>query len=41
VPIHYDTFEVIKQDANAWAQRVENETAAKVAVMKPGDTIEL
>jgi L-ascorbate metabolism protein UlaG (beta-lactamase superfamily) len=41
VPIHYDTFEVIKQDANAWAQHVENETAAKVVVMKPGDTIEL
>jgi L-ascorbate metabolism protein UlaG (beta-lactamase superfamily) len=41
VPIHYDTFEVIKQDANAWAQRVENETAAKVVVMKPGDTMEL
>jgi L-ascorbate metabolism protein UlaG (beta-lactamase superfamily) len=41
VPIHYDTFEVIKQDATAWAQRVENETAAKAVVMKPGDTIEL
>ena len=41
VPIHYDTFEVIKQDADAWAQRVENETAAKAVVMKPGDTIEL
>jgi L-ascorbate metabolism protein UlaG (beta-lactamase superfamily) len=41
VPIHYDTFEVIKQDPNAWAQRVEQETAAKVTVMKPGDTLTL
>jgi L-ascorbate metabolism protein UlaG (beta-lactamase superfamily) len=41
VPIHYNTFDVIKQDPNAWAVRVERETAAKVAVMKPGDTIEI
>jgi L-ascorbate metabolism protein UlaG (beta-lactamase superfamily) len=41
VPIHYNTFDVIKQDPNAWAARVEKETPAKVAVMKPGDTIEV
>ena len=41
VPIHYDTFDVIKQDPQAWAIRVEKETAAKVAVMKLGDTLEL
>jgi L-ascorbate metabolism protein UlaG (beta-lactamase superfamily) len=41
VPIHYNTFEVIKQDPNAWAARVEKETTAKVAVMKPGETIEV
>ena len=41
VPIHYNTFDVIKQDPHAWAARVEKETAAKVAVMKPGDTIEV
>ena len=39
VPIHYNTFDVIRQDAAAWASRVEKETAAKVAVMKPGETI--
>jgi L-ascorbate metabolism protein UlaG (beta-lactamase superfamily) len=39
VPIHYNTFDVIKQDPNAWAARVEKETPAKVTVMKPGDTI--
>ncbi|HHP7234317.1 MAG TPA: metal-dependent hydrolase [Desulfobacterales bacterium] len=41
VPIHYDTFEVIHQDPNAWAERVRQETAAQVMVMKPGGSIEL
>jgi L-ascorbate metabolism protein UlaG (beta-lactamase superfamily) len=41
VPIHYNTFDVIKQDAQAWAIRVKKETGADVTVMKPGDTIEL
>jgi L-ascorbate metabolism protein UlaG (beta-lactamase superfamily) len=41
VPIHYNTFDVIKQDPDSWAARVEKETAVKVAVMKPGDTIEV
>ena len=38
VPIHYDTFGIIEQDAQAWAARVETETPAKAAVMKPGET---
>ena len=41
VPIHYDTFDVIKQDPQAWAKQVEKQTSAKVTVMKPGDTLEL
>jgi len=41
VPIHYNTFDVIKQDAQAWAIRVKKETGVEVTVMKPGDTIEL
>jgi L-ascorbate metabolism protein UlaG (beta-lactamase superfamily) len=41
VPIHYDTFEVIKQDPHAWAENVRKETKAQVKVMKPGDTITL
>jgi len=41
VPIHYDTFEVIRQDPGAWAKRVEQETATRVTVMKPGETIAL
>ena len=41
VPVHYDTFDVIKQDPYDWAARVEKETSAKVTVMKPGGYIEL
>ena len=41
IPIHYDTFDVIKQDPQAWAILVEKETTAKVKVMTPGDTLEL
>ena len=41
VPIHYNTFDVIKQDPHAWARRVESETSAKVIIMEPGDTLEL
>ena len=41
VPIHYDTFDVIKQDPQAWAERVQKETATNVTVMNPGDSIEL
>lgn len=41
VPIHYDTFEVINQDPDDWARRVQKETSAKVSVMKPGDSLVL
>jgi L-ascorbate metabolism protein UlaG (beta-lactamase superfamily) len=41
VPIHYNTFEVINQDPQAWAARVEKETRARVTVMTPGQSIEL
>ncbi len=41
VPIHYDTFDVIKQDPHTWAARVQKETDAKVTVMKPGDVLEI
>ncbi len=37
MPMHYDTFDVIKQDAAAWAKRVAAETAAQVALLKPGE----
>ena len=41
IPIHYDTFDIIKQYPDAWAAKVEKETAAKATVMNPGKTIEI
>ena len=41
VPIHYNTFDVINQDPDAWARRVEEETSTRVVVMNPGDTLTL
>ncbi len=39
VPVHFNTWDVIKQDEKEWAKRVEKETKAKVHVMKPGESI--
>lgn len=41
IPIHYNTFDLIKQDARAWKDQVEAKTTAKVAVLKPGDSFEI
>ena len=41
VPIHYDTFDVIQQDPQAFARRVEAETAARCVVLKAGDSYRL
>ncbi len=41
VPIHYDTFPPIAQDAGAWAERVEKETSAKPVVLNPGDWFDI
>jgi len=41
VPIHYNTWDLIAQDAQAWATRVEAETTAKVHVLKPGESFAL
>jgi len=41
LPIHYDTFDVIRQDAAAWARLVEQETITKVALLKPGESLTL
>lgn len=38
IPIHYNTWDVIAQDPHAWASRVEQETSAKVHVIKPGES---
>ena len=39
--MHYNTFDLIKQDARAWARRVEAETQSKVTVLDPGQTFNL
>lgn len=41
VPVHYSTWDVIKQDPKAWAQRVETETNTQVHVLKPGESLTL
>jgi len=38
IPIHYNTFPLLAQDAAAWARRVEAETSAKAHVLKPGES---
>jgi len=38
VPIHYDTWDLLAQDANAWAERVQKETKTKAVVLKPGES---
>ncbi|MCX6055270.1 MAG: metal-dependent hydrolase [Chloroflexi bacterium] len=41
IPIHYNTFPIIKQDANLWAERVRTETKTLVTLLKPGDSLQL
>ena len=41
IPIHYNTVEVIAQDPKLWAERVENETPARVHVIAPGESISI
>lgn len=36
LPIHYNTFDLIKQDASAWAVLVEKETSTQVKILQPG-----
>jgi len=37
MPIHFNTWPLIAQDANAWAARVRQETQAQPVVLKPGE----
>jgi L-ascorbate metabolism protein UlaG (beta-lactamase superfamily) len=41
IPIHYNTWDLLAQDANAWAKRVEQETKTKAVVLKPGESYSL
>jgi len=37
IPIHYNTFDLISQDAEAWAENVRAETDAEAHVLMPGE----
>src|SRR5271167_5185661 len=41
LPIHYNTWELIAQDAGAWAERVRRETQAQPVVLKPGEWLDV
>ena len=41
MPIHYNTWDLIAQDAPAWAERVKKETKAVPVILKPGESLEL
>jgi L-ascorbate metabolism protein UlaG (beta-lactamase superfamily) len=41
MPMHYDTFDIIHQDAAVWGMRVTAETSAEVVLLKPGETFNL
>ena len=41
IPIHFNTWDLIAQDPSAWASRVQEETAARVHVLKSGETLSL
>jgi len=41
IPIHYNTFPLLKQDVIGWKSRVEAETAAKVIVLNPGEAMDI
>lgn len=41
IPIHYNTWDLLAQDANAWKERVERETQTKVIVLKPGESFSI
>ena len=40
LPIHYNTFALIQQDAASWAELVEKETPARVSLLKPGESLQ-
>ena len=41
IPVHYNTWELIKQDPQAWADRVQAETETRVHVLSPGESFSL
>ena len=41
IPIHYNTWDLLAQDANVWAERVHKETKTKAVILTPGESYSL
>jgi L-ascorbate metabolism protein UlaG (beta-lactamase superfamily) len=41
LPIHYNTWPLLNQDANAWAAQVRQQTTATPVVLKPGEWMDV
>ncbi len=41
IPIHFGTFDLIRQDAQRWAQRVQADSSARVHILKADESFEL
>ncbi len=41
IPIHYNTWPPIRQDAEAWVKHVNAETKVKALLIKPGESYEI
>ena len=41
IPVHFNTWDLITQDCEAWAERVQAETQAQVHVLQPGQSFSL
>jgi L-ascorbate metabolism protein UlaG (beta-lactamase superfamily) len=41
IPIHYNTWPLIAQDAAAWAEKVKAQRIAEPIVLQPGEEIVL
>ena len=41
IPDHYNTWPLIEQDLEAWAERVRAETSAEPVLLKPGESCQL
>jgi L-ascorbate metabolism protein UlaG (beta-lactamase superfamily) len=41
IPVHYNTWDLIAQDAHAWAGLVQAATSSQVHVLKPGESFSI
>jgi L-ascorbate metabolism protein UlaG (beta-lactamase superfamily) len=41
VPIHFNTWDLIAQDGEAWGKRVRETTAAEAVILKPGGWVDV